>query len=119
MKRTLCLRALVACASLFAAIAPAAADEVADFYSGKTVKMVMPTSPGGSTALYGTVIGEYMKRHIPGKPNLIHEYRTGSGGLIAANYVFNAAPKDGTVITMLLSSTILFYLFTYRIMTIF
>lgn len=107
MSRKACFRSLAACAFLLFAIAPAAADEVADFYKGKTIKMVMPTSPGGSTALYGTVIGEYLKRHIPGRPALIHEYRTGSGGIIAANYVFNAAPKDGTVITMLLSSTIL------------
>jgi tripartite-type tricarboxylate transporter receptor subunit TctC len=100
------LRVIAICAVLFVA-APVAADEVADFYRDKTIKMVMPTSPGGSTALYGLVLGEYLKRHIPGKPNLIQEYRTGSGGLIAANYVFNAAPKDGTIITMLLSSTIL------------
>lgn len=106
MTRRLCLRALAACAALSVA-APVAADEIADFYRDKTIRMVMPTAPGGSTALYGTVLGEFMKRHIPGKPNLIQEYRTGSGGLVAANYVYNAAQKDGTVITMLLSSAIL------------
>lgn len=100
------LRAIAACAVLLVA-APVAANEVSDFYNGKTIRMVMPTSHGGSTALYGTVVGRHLKRHIPGKPNIIHEYRTGSGGLIAANYVYNAAPKDGSIITMLLSSTVL------------
>jgi tripartite-type tricarboxylate transporter receptor subunit TctC len=106
MTRQKFLRAIAACSVLFVA-APGVADEVADFYRGKKIKMVMPTSHGGATALYGIVLGEHLKGHIPGKPNIIHEYRTGSGGLIAANYVFNAAPKDGSVITMLLSSTVL------------
>ena len=100
------LRMVAACTILSVA-SPVAADEVADFYRGKTMKMVLPTAHGGSTALYGIVLGEHLKRHIPGNPKLISEYRTGSGGLIAANYVFNAAPKDGSVITMLLSSAIL------------
>jgi len=99
-------RVVAACMALCIAT-PVAADEVEDFYRDRTIKMVLPTAHGGSTALYGTVFGEHLKRHIPGQPNLIHEYRTGSGGLIAANYVFNAAPKDGSIITMLLSSAIL------------
>jgi len=106
MTREKILRAVAASIVLVAA-SPVAADEVADFYRGKTMKMVLPTAHGGSTALYGIVLGEHLKRHIPGNPSLINEYRTGSGGVIAANYVFNAAPKDGSVITMLLSSAIL------------
>ena len=105
MKRMSRVAVCAALAGLWAG--PVLADAVADFYAGKTVRMVMPTTPGGSTALYGTTLGRHMSRHIPGTPTIIHEYRTGSGGLIAANYVYNAAQKDGTVITMLLSSTIL------------
>ncbi|MPY71699.1 MAG: hypothetical protein GEU92_16620 [Alphaproteobacteria bacterium] len=106
MTRRTCLSALAACAAL-AAAPPASADAVADFFSGKQIKMIMPTAPGGSTALYGTVLAEHLKRHIPGQPNIIHEYRTGGGGMVAANYVYNAAPRDGTIFTMLLSSVIL------------
>jgi tripartite-type tricarboxylate transporter receptor subunit TctC len=99
-------RAAIIAITLLAA-GPATANEVADFYAGKQIKMIMPTAPGGSTALYGTVLSEHMKRHIPGEPNIIHEYRTGGGGMLAANYVYNAAPRDGTIMTMLLSSVIL------------
>ena len=49
-----------------------------------------------------------MEKYIPGNPNIIHEYRTGSGGVLAANYVFNVAPKDGTVFTTLLSTAIIY-----------
>lgn len=97
--------AAVAAVALIAGAATA--DEVAEFYAGKQIRMVMPTAPGGSTALYGTVLAEHMKRHIPGEPTIIHEYRTGGGGMLAANYVYNAAPRDGTIMTMLLSSVIL------------
>ena len=85
----------------------AVADPVADFYKGKKIRMVLPVPPGGTVSLYGTTIAQFMERYIPGHPNIIHEYRPGSGGVIAANYVFNAAPKDGTVITTLLSTAII------------
>jgi tripartite-type tricarboxylate transporter receptor subunit TctC len=85
----------------------AVADPVADFYKGKKIRMVLPVPPGGTVSLYGTTIAPFLERHIPGRPNIIHEYRTGAGGTVAANYVFNAAPKDGTVFTTLLSSAII------------
>jgi tripartite-type tricarboxylate transporter receptor subunit TctC len=65
--------------------------------------MVLPTAPGGSTSLYGLLIGEHLFKHIPGNPNVVAEYRVGAGGVVAANYVYNAAPKDGTVISMLIA----------------
>jgi len=99
--------AACAAAAIAASTGPAAGDPVADFYSGKTIRMVLPVPPGGTVSLYGTTIARHMERHIPGHPNIIHEYRAGSGGVIAANYVFNAAPKDGTVFTTLLSTAII------------
>lgn len=85
----------------------ALADPVADFYIGKKIRMVLPVPPGGTVSLYGTTVAQFMEKYIPGRPNIIHEYRAGSGGVIAANYVFNAAPKDGTVFTTLLSTAII------------
>lgn len=82
---------------------PALADPVAEFYKGKSIRMVMPTSPGGSTSLFGLAMAEHLPRFIPGNPSVAAEYRVGAGGLVAANYVYNAAPRDGTVITMLIS----------------
>jgi tripartite-type tricarboxylate transporter receptor subunit TctC len=85
---------------------PAAGMAVEDFFRGKTIRMVLPTAPGGSTSLYGMTLGDFMARHIPGNPVIVPEYRPGAGGVVAASYVYNAAPKDGTVITMLLSSVL-------------
>ena len=82
----------------------ASADPVADFYRGKQIKMVLPTAAGGSTSLYGLAVAEFLQRHIPGKPAIVAEYRTGAGGVVATNYLYNAAPRDGSVIAMVLSS---------------
>ena len=93
-------------AAAIVVLQPDVSAAVEDFFRGKQIKMVLPTAPGGSTSLYGFTLAEFMARHIPGKPVIVPEYRPGAGGVVAASYVYNAAPKDGTVITMLLSSMV-------------
>jgi tripartite-type tricarboxylate transporter receptor subunit TctC len=83
-----------------------AALAVEEFFRGKQIKMVLPTAPGGSTALYGFTLAEFMSRHIPGRPTIVPEYRPGAGGVVAASHIYNVAAKDGTAITMLLSSMV-------------
>jgi len=100
--------AMAMMAALMAYAQPTAGMAVEDFFRGKQIRMVLPTAPGGSTSLYGMALGEFMARHIPGHPVIVPEYRPGAGGVVAASYVYNAAPKDGTVITMLLSSMVTF-----------
>jgi tripartite-type tricarboxylate transporter receptor subunit TctC len=79
---------------------------VEDFYRSKQIKFVLPTAPGGAVSAYGFALAEFMSRHIPGSPAIIPEYRPGAGGIMAGGYVYNAAPKDGTVITLLLSGLV-------------
>lgn len=91
------LRRSVAVALAATALAaPASAQDVADFYKGKTLSIVMGTGPGASYDLYGRTIAEHLTRHIPGNPQIIVEYMPGAGGVIAANNIFNTAPQDGT-----------------------
>lgn len=71
---------------------------VADFYRGKTVRIVIGSGPGGTYDIYSRLISRHMPRFIPGNPTLLVQPRAGAGGLIAANAVYNAEPKDGTVI---------------------
>jgi tripartite-type tricarboxylate transporter receptor subunit TctC len=79
---------------------PCTADEVADFYKGKTVTILMGTGPGASYDLYGRTIAEHLSRHIPGNPTIIVEYMPGAGGVVAANHIFGVAPQDGTKILL-------------------
>ena len=102
MKRPGLTTAVIAAA--MACAQPGTASTIEEFYRGKQIKMVLPTAPGGSTSLYGFTLAEFMSRHIPGQPTIVPEYRPGAGGVVAASHVYNVAPKDGTTITMLLSS---------------
>jgi tripartite-type tricarboxylate transporter receptor subunit TctC len=69
----------------------------AEFYRGKTVRIIVGFSAGGFD-IYTRLIARHLGRHIPGAPTVIVENMPGAGTVIAANHVYNAAPKDGTVI---------------------
>jgi tripartite-type tricarboxylate transporter receptor subunit TctC len=78
------------------AIAPANADPVADFYKGKTVRLVIGYGPGGSYDLYGRLAAEFLGRHIPGNPTVVPVNMPGAGGMKAVDYLYKVAPQDGT-----------------------
>ncbi|MPZ57229.1 MAG: hypothetical protein GEU91_12180 [Rhizobiales bacterium] len=92
--------------SALAAVLPsiAAANEIADFYRGKELKLVIRAAPGGNYDLYSRALGRHIVKHIPGNPMAIPLNMPGGGGLTALNYVTNVAPKDGTVLTMVTAS---------------
>lgn len=71
---------------------------VGDFYRGKTVRIIVGFSAGGGFDTYTRLIARHLGRHIPGTPTVIVENMPGAGTVIAANHVYNSAPKDGTVI---------------------
>lgn len=83
-----------------AAATPAATptqDPVAAFYTGKTVRIVIGYAPGGGYDTYARTLAAHIGKHIPGKPTVIVENMAGAGSMKAANHLFTAAPKDGTV----------------------
>jgi hypothetical protein len=83
---------------LLALLSPAAADPVADFYRGKTLTMLVATSPGGDYDLRARLVARHMSRHIPGEPSIIARNMPGAVGLQAANWLATQAPRDGTVL---------------------
>ncbi|MGH6767444.1 MAG: Bug family tripartite tricarboxylate transporter substrate binding protein [Xanthobacteraceae bacterium] len=84
--------------------APAAADPIEDFYRGKQIRIYIRAAPGGNYDTYSRVLGRHISRHIPGNPSILPINMPGGGGVVALNYVANAAPKDGTVLTMITQS---------------
>jgi len=82
-------------AALVLAISGARADE---FYKGKTLTFVVGFSAGGGFDTYTRLIARHIGKHVPGAPTVVVENKTGAGSLIAANYIYNQAPRDGTVI---------------------
>jgi tripartite-type tricarboxylate transporter receptor subunit TctC len=84
---------------LAAAFATAAhAQSVESFYRGRTVTIVVGYSVGGGYDIYGRVLGRHVGKHIPGNPAVVVQNMPGAGSLRAANYLYNAAPKDGTML---------------------
>ncbi len=79
-----------------AVAATATPDPVAEFYRGKTVKIIVGYSPGGGYDVYARALAARIGDYIPGKPTVIVENMAGAGSMKSANYLFTAAPKDGT-----------------------
>src|SRR6516165_1135492 len=91
-------------AALFAwAAAPASApaQPVDSFYEGKTITMVIAGPPAGAYDVYARLAGRYLGKYLGGNPSIVSRNMPGAGGLIAANYIFNVAPRDGSVLAML------------------
>lgn len=81
--------------------AGAAADEEADFYRGKSIRVVVGGGAGDSFDLYARLVSRHIGGHLPGKPTIVVQNMPGAGSLTAFGYVLNAAPRDGTVIGMI------------------
>jgi tripartite-type tricarboxylate transporter receptor subunit TctC len=77
---------------------PAQAQSVAGFYKGKTVTIVVGSDVGGGYDLTARTLAHHLGRHVPGAPTIIVQNKPGASSLVAANYVYEIAPKDGTVI---------------------
>ena len=90
---------LVVAALLAAAIPPArAADPVADFYAGKTLRILVGFGAGGGYDLYARTLARYLGKYVPGEPSVVVQNMPGAGSLKVVNWLYNAAPKDGTVL---------------------
>jgi tripartite-type tricarboxylate transporter receptor subunit TctC len=89
--------ALVFVAAILLPATPTHAQSPAEFYRGKTLRMLIGYGPGGGYDLYGRLVTEFLPRHIPGNPTMVPQNMPGAGSFVAAKYMAEVAPKDGTV----------------------
>ncbi|MPY72326.1 MAG: hypothetical protein GEU92_19905 [Alphaproteobacteria bacterium] len=97
------LFAIGACLTLAGGAPAWAAD---DFYAGKTVRVYLSGSAGGGYDGYGRLLGRHIAKHLPGEPTVVGVNMSGAGGRKLANYLYNAAPKDGTAIAIIHNTTV-------------
>jgi tripartite-type tricarboxylate transporter receptor subunit TctC len=76
----------------------AVAQDAAAFYKGKQVIMMVGSATGGGYDAYARQVARHLGKHIPGNPAMVVQNMPGAGSLNMTNYVYNVAPKDGTVI---------------------
>ena len=94
-------RTLAMGATLLAIVsADAAAAPVEDFYKGKTVSFIVGGSAGGGYDTLARAIARYIGAHIPGSPSIVVQDMPGAGGLVAMDYLFRTAERDGSVIAL-------------------
>lgn len=105
MKTTRTAIALLA-GTIAVSTAASASDDVAAFYKGKTITATIGYPPGGGYDAYMRALARHISRHIPGNPIVVPRNMPGAGSLLAANYIYNNAAKDGTVIGIFASSTL-------------
>jgi tripartite-type tricarboxylate transporter receptor subunit TctC len=90
--------AAIVAAVLSVCAAPASADGVADFYSGRKMTVIVGSDVGGGYDTLARLMARHLGGHIPGGPTLVVQNMPGAASFVAANHVYNVAPKDGTTI---------------------
>lgn len=97
LARRVSVNELLIALSLLCVLSPKGyADE--PFYSGKIIRLIVGSGPGSAYDLYSRLLAQFMPLHIPGHPTMVVQTMPGAAGLVSAGYMYNAAPRDGTVI---------------------
>ena len=74
------------------------ADSVKDFYTGKTVNIIVSTGPGNIFDSAARLLAKYLPNYLPGSPSIVVRNMPGAGHIRATQYMFTQAPRDGTYI---------------------
>ena len=93
--RRLLLALIIAFASPLAAQAQ---DDVAAFYKGKVVRLLVGIGVGSGYDINARLVARHIVNHIPGRPQIVVQNQPGAGSLTMAQQIYAASPKDGTVI---------------------
>jgi tripartite-type tricarboxylate transporter receptor subunit TctC len=79
---------------------PASAQPAESFYKSRQIRWIVGTAAGQDYDLWSRLIARHLTRFIPGNPGIVVENMPGAGHILATNYLFNTAPRDGSVIGM-------------------
>ena len=95
-RTTMTVGRVIVAFGLLAGLGSAAAAE--DFYKGRQITLVVGGDAGDSSDSYARLLARHLAKRIPGNPAIVVQNMPGAGSLTAANYLYNVAPKDGTVV---------------------
>src|ERR1700709_2307663 len=101
--RRVILCALMASAGVLLS-SPTTADDVADFYKGRSFTLVVCQAGSTAFGIYARTPARHLGRHIPGNPVVLVQNMNGASGLTSANWLYNIAPKDGSVMATFVQS---------------
>src|SRR5215510_837654 len=102
--RTMIRLSIVGVLTLVGFPSAGSAQSIADHFRGKTLKILVPSAPGGDRALYPVVFAPFYSKHIPGNPAVQPVFMPGAGGSTAVNNIYSIAAPDGlTLVTPLVA----------------
>lgn len=105
MRAKLCAALAISLAMTGVWSAPALAQQsVADFYKGKTISMVISSGAGGGYDTLARTVGRHLGKHIPGNPSIVPRNMPGAGGIVASKHLFTQAPRDGSVMGIVMNN---------------
>ncbi len=82
-----------------------AQDEIAEFYRGKSITMIVASGTGGGYDAYARVLARHLRKHVPGEPSIVVQNMPGAAGIVAMNHMYNRADRDGSVMAASASIT--------------
>jgi tripartite-type tricarboxylate transporter receptor subunit TctC len=95
-RKTMVFHSAVMLLPIWFSAAPALGDEV--FFKGRELKLIVGTGAGGGYDTYARLVARYLPKHMPGNPTVVVQTMPGASGVKAVNYLYSAAPKDGSII---------------------
>jgi len=72
-----------------------------DFYKGKTLRVIIGYSAGGTNDLWARTVARFWGKYIPGNPDIIVQNMPGAGTMVAANYLFGVGKPDGLTVGLI------------------
>ena len=99
-----CLRIASVVCLLIAPVGTGFSQTPAEFFGRTSMRLIISADPGGSYDQIGRLVSRHLGKHIPGNPRVVPENMLGASGRVAANYLYHAAPKDGSVIGVIQQS---------------
>ena len=98
MKQRMVIGLLLLSCLYFGSVATGLAQE--SFYKGKSIRLIVGSTPGGFYDRWARFFARYMPKYIPGNPEIAVQNMPAAGSLVAANYVYNVAKPDGLTLRM-------------------
>ena len=98
-------RTLLIAAAILPHVGAAHADTPSEFYKGRTITIVVSSSPGGGYDAIARAAARTLGQYMPGPPTLIVQNMAGAGGIVATNYLYTRAAKDGSIIGQVQANT--------------
>ena len=96
MKLSIAVRAAFCISFWLGCAGPGKAQTAQEFYKGKTLRFIVGYGPGGGYDLYARLVAEFLPKFLPGNPQSVVQNMQGAGSFVAATYLYDVAPKDGT-----------------------